>query len=315
MHSGRRRSLPALSQAVSWAVAMRSLPRPRRARRLTSSTAAGSVTASRPKAAPAPSSPRIPLRLRRSRLSCAPPTAPCRPTRRRSCRTTISRISTPICKRSRSRRITRAFPCSTSSGETETISVKATASQSQIEHQPLALAAGATDHDFGVRGLLLLGQDGVAVLGDARNHPLLAGTADAELAGIVDVHAGIEQHLQDALAFGNDEFLSRARELDHEAALLVRLLLGGEIFDVDLRARPIRGRGLERFEHRRRSAAIEVRVLRRLGDDRLDVEDIACALVVEMELRRAHGFERLQKGHVGARAAGVIELPRAAELV
>src|SRR5262249_61645807 len=73
--------------------------------------------------------------------------------------------------------------------------------------------------------------------------------------------------------------------------------------------------GLERFEHRRRSAAIEVRVLRRLGDDRFDVEETARALVVEMELRRAHGFERLQKGHVGARAAGVIELPSAAGLV
>ena len=33
------------------------------------------------------------------------------------------------------------------------------------------------------------------MLGDARNHPLLAGSADAELAGIVDVHAGIEPHL------------------------------------------------------------------------------------------------------------------------
>src|SRR5215813_10362982 len=47
------------------------------------------------------------------------------------------------------------------------------------------------------------------------------------------------------------EFLSRAREFDHEAALLVRLLLGREIFDVDLRPRPIRGRRLECLEHRR----------------------------------------------------------------
>src|SRR5260221_12537897 len=111
-------------------------------------------------------------------------------------------------------------------------------------------------------------------------------------------------HLQDALSIGNDEFLTRARELDHEAAFLVRLLLGGEIFDVDLRARPIRGRGLERLEHRRRSAAIEVRVLRGFADDRLDVEETACAFAVEMELRRAHGFERLWKGHFGAPAAG-----------
>src|SRR5262245_45435531 len=145
----------------------------------------------------------------------------------------------------------------------------------QIEHEPLALAASAADHDLGVGGLLLLGEDRVPVLGIAGDDPLLAGPADAELAGIVDIHSGIEQHLQDALALGNDELLSGARKLDHEAALLVRLLLGREIFDVDLLARPVRGGGLERLEHRRRSAAIEVRVLGRLGDDRRDVEELA----------------------------------------
>src|SRR5262249_58313506 len=92
---------------------------------------------------------------------------------------------------------------------------------SQIEHQPLALAAGAADHDLGVGGLLLLGEDRVAVLGNAGDDALLAGAADAELAGIVDVHSGIEQHLQDALALGNDVLLSGARELDYEPALLV----------------------------------------------------------------------------------------------
>jgi hypothetical protein len=68
--------------------------------------AQGGVTG--PKLAPDP------LRSRHSRLSCAPPTAPCRPTRRRSCRMGISRIFTPICRRSRSRLITRASRCSTS---------------------------------------------------------------------------------------------------------------------------------------------------------------------------------------------------------
>src|SRR5207237_623583 len=87
---------------------------------------------------------------------------------------------------------------------------------------------------------------------DHKSIPLLAGTADAELAGIIDVHAGIEQHLQDALAFGNDELLARARQLDGEAAGLGCLLLRGEILDVDLLARPIGGGGLERLEHRRR---------------------------------------------------------------
>ena len=52
----------------------------------------------------------------------------------------------------------------------------------------------------------------------AGDHPLLAGAANPELAGIVDVDAGIEQHLQDALAFGDDEFLSGAGEFDDEAA-------------------------------------------------------------------------------------------------
>src|ERR1700682_3325630 len=86
-------------------------------------------------------------------------------------------------------------------------------STSKIQHQPVALAARATDHDLGVRRLLLLGQDGVAMLGDSGNDPLLAGPADAKLAGIVDIHAGIEQNLQDALAFRDDEFLAGAREL------------------------------------------------------------------------------------------------------
>jgi hypothetical protein len=58
------------------------------------------------------------------------------------------------------------------------------------------LQPGAADHDFGVGSVLLLGQDSVAVLGDAGNHPLLA-CADAELAGTIDVHTGLEQNLQE----------------------------------------------------------------------------------------------------------------------
>ena len=38
-------------------------------------------------------------------------------------------------------------------------------------------------------------------------------------------------------------------------------------------------------------------------------------LVVEMEMRMAHRFERLQEGHVGARATGIVELPGTPELV
>src|SRR5215467_15414114 len=90
----------------------------------------------------------------------------------------------------------------------------------QIQHQPLALAAGATDHHPLVLGLLFLAQDRVVVLGDAFDDALLAGAADAELAGIVDVDALIEQHLEDGAALRNEELLARARELDREAALL-----------------------------------------------------------------------------------------------
>ena len=152
------------------------------------------------------------------------------------------------------------------------------------------------------------------MLGRAGNHPLLARPADAELAGIVHVHAGIEQHLEDALSLGDYEFLPRAGKLDHEPSGLGGLLLGREIFHVDLLARPIRGCGLERLEHRGRSAAIEMRVLRRSGDDGGHIEKFAFALVIEVELRRAHFLQRLQKRHVGARTARVIELPGAAEL-
>ena len=63
---------------------------------------------------------------------------------------------------------------------------------SEVEHQPLALAAGAADHHAPVLGLLLLGKDRVAVFRDAGDDALLAGPADPELTGIVEVDAFIE---------------------------------------------------------------------------------------------------------------------------
>src|SRR5215468_5510641 len=109
---------------------------------------------------------------------------------------------------------------------------------SQIQHQPLGLAAGAADHHALVLGLLLLAQDRVVVLRNAFDDALLAGAADAKLAGIIDVDALFEQHVEDGTALGNEEFLARARELDREAALLGlgELLFGREVFDMDLRA-------------------------------------------------------------------------------
>ncbi len=59
-------------------------------------------------------------------------------------------------------------------------------------------------------------------IGDAGNDLGLAGAANAEFAGIVDVDAGLEQHFEDFLAFGDEIFLAGTRELDPEAAELRR---------------------------------------------------------------------------------------------
>src|SRR5580693_1751086 len=94
---------------------------------------------------------------------------------------------------------------------------------SQIQHQPLAPAAGAADHHALVLGLLLLGEDGVAMLRLAREHALLAGPADAELAGIIHVDALIEQDAEYGLALRDEELPPRARKLHDEAAGARRL--------------------------------------------------------------------------------------------
>ena len=107
-----------------------------------------------------------------------------------------------------------------------------------------------------------------------------------------------------------------ARELHGEAALLRRRrLLGREIFDMDLLARPVLGRGLERLQHRRGTAAVEMRVLGCGGDDGRHVEELSAALVVEMQRGLRHAFELLPERHVGARAAGIVQPPRVPERV
>ena len=58
----------------------------------------------------------------------------------------------------------------------------------------------------------------------------------------------------------------------------------GVKYSMNLRARPILG-GLEGIEHRRRSAAIEVGILRCCGDDAGDIEEAPFVLIVEMEAR------------------------------
>ncbi len=154
------------------------------------------------------------------------------------------------------------------------------------------------------------------MLRSAGDHALLAGAADAELAGVVEVDAGIEQHVEDGLALGNEIFDAGARELHGKAAFLCRRkLLGGEIFDMDLIARPVLGRGLECLQHRRGTTTVQVRILRRGGDDRPDVEELPAALVVEMQRGLRHAFKLLPKRHVGARPAGIMELPLVSERV
>src|SRR5207302_1123588 len=95
---------------------------------------------------------------------------------------------------------------------------------SKINDEPLALAAGATNHDPLVFRLLFFGQDRITVFGGSRNNALLAGAANAEFAGVVDVNTLIEQHFEDRPAFRHEKFPTRAREFDNETALAGWLL-------------------------------------------------------------------------------------------
>src|SRR5262249_3937546 len=169
-----------------------------------SNTAATSATATpdRARRSPAQSSRRIRCPMRRFRASCAAPIAPCRPIRKLSCRRRNCGTSTPICSRSRPPRTGRPYRCwatnkqpqkndnrrtiedgairplcflSSSVGWVSLRSTHPTA-HSHIQHQPVGLAAGAADHHALVLGLLLLGEDRVAVLGNAGDDALLAGT-------------------------------------------------------------------------------------------------------------------------------------------
>src|SRR5262249_6609581 len=115
------------------------------------------------------------------------------------------------------------------------------------------------------------------MLGNAGNHPRLASAANAELAGIVDVDAGLIEHFENFLAFGNKVFLAGAREFDPEPAHMGRrsIILRSEIFDVNVDARAACCGRLEGFEHRIRAAAIKMAVLRRPLDCSSEVEKLA----------------------------------------
>src|ERR1700676_4618384 len=119
-----------------------------------------------------------------------------------------------------------------------------------IKDQPLGLAAAAADHDLFVGGLLFLAEHRIVVHRDAGDHLGLAGAADAELAGIIDVDAGVEQHFEHFFARRDEIFLTRFGELDPEATEAIGrrgVFLRREIFDVDVGTRPARGRCLERL--------------------------------------------------------------------
>src|SRR5271167_789656 len=126
----------------------------------------------------------------------------------------------------------------------------------QVQYQPLGFATGAADHHLGVGGLLFFAEHGIAVLRDAGDHTRLAGAADAELAGIVDIDAGFEQHFENLLALGDEIFLAGARQLHPETAGCRGFDFRGEIFDVHRALRPARGRRLERRQHGFWAAAI-----------------------------------------------------------
>src|SRR3546814_5206859 len=86
-------------------------------------------------------------------------------------------------------------------------------------------------------------------------------------------------------------------------------------------ARPIYSgcRLLIGFEHRRGPAAIEDAAIWRLVDDRLDVEDLAAAFAIQMQLDLADGVavrcrNIFPKGSIFGGAAGVVNLPRPAQI-
>src|SRR5262249_38725067 len=147
-----------------------------------------------------------------------------------------------------------------------------------------AFRSRAADHHGRVLIALLFGQNRVPVVRDAGNDPRLAGAADAFLAGMRHLDAGLAHALQNGLALWDHEFALGARKLDDEAALLRCREFRCEIFDMDLILRPIGGRGFESCKHRRWPAAIKMRVPRQLLNDRGDLKESSAFFVVEMEV-------------------------------
>src|SRR5271167_1609085 len=80
--------------------------------------------------------------------------------------------------------------------------------RSHIQDEALALGAAAADHDLVVRRLLFLAEHRIAVLGNTGDDARHALAADAKLARIVDVDAGLIEYFQNLLALRNVIFLA-----------------------------------------------------------------------------------------------------------
>src|SRR5262249_24530688 len=189
---------------------------------------------------------------------------------------------------------------------------------SEIQDERSRLRARAADHHGAVRRLLVLAEEEVAVIRDPFDHPGLAGAADAFSAGVIHRDAGIEQRVQDGLARGHADGPVAACELHFETALRGRLLPRFEVSDMHLFGGPTSGRRFKRFQHRHGTAAIEMRVGRRLPGDSAEVERPASPLLVEVQtqLHWRVSSERSQLVEVwrrGTRSRRVEQLPGAPE--
>ena len=135
--------------------------------------------------------------------------------------------------------------------------------RSEIEHEDGRPGAGTADHHDLVRGFLRVGEQQVAMVRFAGEHPGFAGAADPLLAGGLYLEAAGAQRIEDRLAGRNLDPELRAGKLDDEAALDGGRDGRGEIFEMYALGRPRRGGGRERLEHGCRATTIEMRLLRR----------------------------------------------------
>src|SRR6266702_8870107 len=157
------------------------------------------------------------------------------------------------------------------------------ASLSEIEHKDGRSGAGTADHHDLVGSLLFVGEEQIAMVRLARQHPRFARATDSLLARGLHRHAAGPKRFEDRLARRDRYPDLRTCELDDKPALDGGWLGRGKVFEMHARRRPRRSGGRECFEHRRRAAAIEMRLLRCRADEARQVEHTALFLV-DMEV-------------------------------